>query len=98
MQRSFSISENNQKSIHATCVLLEKKLEEIAERTTKLEGDVKSLMVQSKQHSRDISEIAKRQNLLEESAERLENHSRRNNIRILNVPEAKEGMDIKLPY
>ncbi|KAJ1148649.1 hypothetical protein NDU88_001477 [Pleurodeles waltl] len=96
IKKGFSVSEANQVSIREACKILEIKFDLLAKRTQVLEETVESLkedVVLIKQDLRQ-SKVSKQE--LQDKLERLENAARRNNLRILNIPEGVEGDDIKL--
>ncbi|KAJ1203581.1 hypothetical protein NDU88_007366 [Pleurodeles waltl] len=95
IREKFEISENNQARIREACEVLESKINLLSDRLGKLEAVVEAqeerLLVQSK----DISQLKRGEKMLQDKLESLENNMRRNNIRLLGVPEGLEGEDFK---
>ncbi|KAJ1081274.1 hypothetical protein NDU88_001456 [Pleurodeles waltl] len=95
IKKGFSVSEANQASIKEGCEILETKFDLLARRTQFLEETVESLKEDVVQIKQDLRESRACEQDLQDKLERLENAARRNNLRILNIPEGVEGNDIK---
>ncbi|KAJ1209740.1 hypothetical protein NDU88_005113 [Pleurodeles waltl] len=95
VRQGFSVSQSNQKGIQEVCEGLANKIDLLAQRTQFLEIQVEQLKVESEKNSRDIVDLKAKNKYDAEKLESLENSARRNNIKLMNVPEGKEGNDIK---
>jgi len=62
---------------------------DVEHRTTKTEKDVKVLQGKTTRHQSNLSELEKRINALEKEQNELQQYSRRWNLRVYKVPEAK---------
>ncbi|KAJ1155419.1 hypothetical protein NDU88_008149 [Pleurodeles waltl] len=96
IKKGFSVSEANQVSIRGPCEMLEAKFDLLANRTQILEETVESLKEDVILIKQDLRQARASELDLQDKLEQLENAGRRNNLRILNVPEGVEGVDIKL--
>ncbi|KAJ1168545.1 hypothetical protein NDU88_000467 [Pleurodeles waltl] len=96
IKKGFSVSEANQVSIREACKILETKFDLLAKRTQLLEETVESLKEDVVLIKQDLWQSRVSEQELQDKLERLENAARRNNLRILNIPEGVEGDDIKL--
>ncbi|KAJ1088700.1 hypothetical protein NDU88_001856 [Pleurodeles waltl] len=95
IKKGFSVSESNQVSIKEACEILETKFDLLAKRTQVLEDRVESLKEDVALIKQDLRQSKVSEQELQDKLERLENAARRNNLRILNIPEGAEGDDIK---
>ncbi|KAJ1204438.1 hypothetical protein NDU88_008216 [Pleurodeles waltl] len=91
IKKGFLTSEANQAEIRLSCDSLEKKIDLLALRTQALEESVETM----REDLRKIQQLKGTERDLQEKLEHLENNSRRNNLRILNVLEGVEGSDLK---
>ncbi|KAJ1213275.1 hypothetical protein NDU88_000913 [Pleurodeles waltl] len=67
----------------------------LTQRTQALEKQVDQLNEAVEKHTREIDELKAKSKQGTERLESMENNARRNNIKLMNVPEASEGEDIK---
>ncbi|KAJ1097950.1 hypothetical protein NDU88_003066 [Pleurodeles waltl] len=95
IREKFEISENNQAKIREACEVLESKINLLTDRLGKLEAVVEDQEERLSVHTKDISQLKFGEKILQDKLESLENNMRRNNIRLLGVPEGLEGEDIK---
>ncbi|KAJ1106047.1 hypothetical protein NDU88_003450 [Pleurodeles waltl] len=95
IKKGFLTSEANQAEIRSACESLEKKIDLLAQRTQALEELVEIVRDDLRKNKEEIQQLKGTQQELHEKLEYLENNSRRNNLRILNVPEGVEGSDLK---
>ncbi|KAJ1107823.1 hypothetical protein NDU88_005212 [Pleurodeles waltl] len=95
IKKGFSVSEANQAGIKEMCEILENKFDLLAKRTQLLEELVESLQEDVAQIKQDLWKSKACELDLQDKLERIENAARRNNLRVLNIPEGKEGNDIK---
>ncbi|KAJ1203851.1 hypothetical protein NDU88_007632 [Pleurodeles waltl] len=91
----FEISETNQTRIREACEVLESKINLLTDRLGKLEAVVEAHEERVLAQSKDILQLKRGEKMLQDKLETLENNTRRNNIRLLGVPEGLEGEDIK---
>ncbi|KAJ1090530.1 hypothetical protein NDU88_003662 [Pleurodeles waltl] len=91
----FEISETNQTRIREACEVLESKINLLSDRLGKLEAVVEAHEERVLAQSKDILQLKRGEKLLQDKLEVLENNMRRNNIRLLGVPEGLEGENIK---
>ncbi|KAJ1203713.1 hypothetical protein NDU88_007494 [Pleurodeles waltl] len=97
VKQGFVVSQNNQKGIQDVCEALAVKMDILTQRTQIWEIQVTQLINETvEKHTKDIDvlKITGKQNT--ERLEALENNARRNNIKIMNVPEGVEGDNIKM--
>ncbi|KAJ1120463.1 hypothetical protein NDU88_008628 [Pleurodeles waltl] len=95
IKKGFSVSEANQANIRKACEILELFFDLLAKRTQVLEDTVEVLRGDVESNKRELRQLKCFEQLLQEKLERLENVERRNNLRILNIPEGVEGDNIK---
>ncbi|KAJ1142751.1 hypothetical protein NDU88_009064 [Pleurodeles waltl] len=93
--KGFSISETNQLEIREACEALEKKLDLLSLKTQALEVTVGTMKEEIETNKVDIQALKDSEQALQNKLEQLENNSRRNNLRVLHVPEGAEGVDLK---
>ncbi|KAJ1115071.1 hypothetical protein NDU88_003299, partial [Pleurodeles waltl] len=91
----FEVSEFNQGKMREFGTALETKLNALMERISNLQMVVSEQEVHVLSNTQGISWLSRDGKMVQEKLESLENNLRRNNIRILNVPEGLEGEDIK---
>lgn len=91
----FAKSEKNQEKIQLTCEALETKLNALVVRVSALENTLEQTSEEVKTCQNDISKLRSNEKELRDKVETLENISRCNNLRILNIPENSEGQNIK---
>ncbi|KAJ1150283.1 hypothetical protein NDU88_003078 [Pleurodeles waltl] len=92
----FAVSEANQRGIQVACTKLEGKIDGVAKCTQTLEKRVHDFSMKSGVNTNEIQELKRRGKAMADKLERLDNNARRNDIRILNIPEGTEGKDLKL--
>ncbi|KAJ1087814.1 hypothetical protein NDU88_000977 [Pleurodeles waltl] len=95
IKKGFLTSEANQAEIRLACESLEKKIDLLALRTQALEESVETMREDLRKNKEEIQQLKGTERDLQEKFEYFENNSRRNNLRILNVPEGVEGSDLK---
>ncbi|KAJ1088990.1 hypothetical protein NDU88_002144 [Pleurodeles waltl] len=95
IKRGFSVSEANQAGINEMCEALENKFDLLAKRTQLLEESMESLQEEVALIKADMWKWKDCEQDLRNKLERIENAARRNNLRILNIPDGEEGNDIK---
>ncbi|KAJ1082491.1 hypothetical protein NDU88_002656 [Pleurodeles waltl] len=95
IKKEFLTSEANQAEIRSACESLEKKIDLLAFKTQALEESVETMREDLRKNKEEIQQLKGTERDLQEKLEYLENNSRRNNLRILNVPEGVEGSDLK---
>ncbi|KAJ1188440.1 hypothetical protein NDU88_005201 [Pleurodeles waltl] len=95
IKKGFPVSEVNQGEIRDACVTLEKKFDLLAIRTQALEESVGTMKEELGQNKEEIQLSKGNERERQEKLEHLENNSRRNNLRVLNVPDRVEGDDLK---
>ncbi|KAJ1194317.1 hypothetical protein NDU88_003606 [Pleurodeles waltl] len=91
LRAGFETSNANQKEIRGMCETLGRKIDELAGRTAALEeevGDLRSALGKNKEELQSLRAGEEKVLLKLES---VENNQRRNNLRILKVPEGMEG-------
>ncbi|KAJ1198966.1 hypothetical protein NDU88_002804 [Pleurodeles waltl] len=93
--KGFSISAKNQAENREACETLEKKLELLSLRTQALEATVGTMKEEIEVHKVDIQALKDSEQALQNKLEQLGNNSRRNNLRLLHVPEGVEGVNLK---
>ncbi|KAJ1089882.1 hypothetical protein NDU88_003025 [Pleurodeles waltl] len=91
----ISLREANQAEIRLACESLEKKIDLLALGTQAFEESVETMREDLRRNKEEIQQLKGTERDLQEKLEYLENNSRRNNLRILNVPEGVEGSDLK---
>lgn len=91
VKNKFKVSELNQKEIRNACKILEKKIDDLNSRTTTLEVEVNGLRETVQANGAQIEKLNIREREQQDRVEILENFSRRNNIKILTIPEGREG-------
>ncbi|KAJ1184849.1 hypothetical protein NDU88_001646 [Pleurodeles waltl] len=96
IKKCFLTSKANQAEIRLAWVSLEKKIDLLALRTQALEESVETMREDLRRNKEEIQQLKGTERDLQDKFEYLENNSRRNNLRILNVPEGVEGLDLKL--
>ncbi|KAJ1127667.1 hypothetical protein NDU88_006062 [Pleurodeles waltl] len=96
IKKGFAISETKQGERREACGALEKKLDLLVLRTQALEEAVGEMRVEISDHKKYIDLLKGNEQALQSKLERLENNSRRNNLRVLNVPEDVEGGNLKM--
>ncbi|KAJ1155716.1 hypothetical protein NDU88_008445 [Pleurodeles waltl] len=95
VKKGFADSEVNQGEIREVCANLEKKIDGVMVRTQALEevmGDMKEELIQ---HKGEIDTLKRSEQALKNRVEQMKNYSRRNNLKLLKVPEGTEGSDLK---
>ncbi|KAJ1169384.1 hypothetical protein NDU88_001277 [Pleurodeles waltl] len=95
IKRGFSVSGANQADIKEMCETLKNKFDLLAKRTQLLEESMESLQEDVALIKQDLRKSKDCEQDQRDKVERIENAARRNNLRILNVPEGEEGNDIK---
>ncbi|KAJ1116493.1 hypothetical protein NDU88_004703 [Pleurodeles waltl] len=95
IKKGFLTSRANQAEIKFACESLEKKIDLLALQTQALEESVETMREDLRKNKEEIQQLKGMGRDLQEKLEYLENNSRRNNLRILNVPEGVEGSDLK---
>ncbi|KAJ1199500.1 hypothetical protein NDU88_003334 [Pleurodeles waltl] len=93
--RGFATSESNQGEKREVCATLEKKLDLLAVRAQALEESVGVIEEELQLCKEEIQAFKANEQDLQNKLELSENRLRRNNLRILNVPEGVEGTDLK---
>ncbi|KAJ1157124.1 hypothetical protein NDU88_009839 [Pleurodeles waltl] len=95
VRQGVLVSQANQKEIQDVCEGLANKLDILAQRTQVLETQVEELREISarKRQDTDKPKVKNKESL--DKLESLEDNARRNNIRLMNVPEGMEGKNIK---
>ncbi|KAJ1085651.1 hypothetical protein NDU88_005781 [Pleurodeles waltl] len=96
VRQGFLVSQNNQKGIQGVCEAPATKMDILAQRTPILENQVVQLNDTVEKHTNDIVALRVTGNQNAERLEVWENNARRNNIKIINVPERVEGDNIKV--
>ncbi|KAJ1174360.1 hypothetical protein NDU88_006182 [Pleurodeles waltl] len=96
IKRGFSVSEANQASIKEVCEALESKFNLLEKRTQLLENSMETLREEVVLLKQDQQKLKDSEQDLRDKLERFENMARRNNLRILNIPEGQEGDNIKM--
>ncbi|KAJ1156424.1 hypothetical protein NDU88_009143 [Pleurodeles waltl] len=96
VRQGFLVSQNNQKGIQEVGEALATKMDVSAQRTQILENQVVQLNETVEKHTNDIEALRITGNQNAERLEVLENNARRNNIKIMNVPEGVYGDNIKM--
>ncbi|KAJ1130834.1 hypothetical protein NDU88_009181 [Pleurodeles waltl] len=95
VKKGFSVSEANQAEIRESCEVLEKKLNLLSVRTQAVEYTVDVKNSRAGESLADIQLLKRREQEMQDKLEQLENSLRRNNLRMLNVPEGEEGDNLK---
>ncbi|KAJ1217083.1 hypothetical protein NDU88_004678 [Pleurodeles waltl] len=95
IRKGFLTSEANQAEIRLACESLEKKIDLLSLRTQALEESVETMQEDLRRNKEEIQQLKGTEQDLQEKLEYLENNSRRNNLRILNVLEGVEGSYLK---
>ncbi|KAJ1105056.1 hypothetical protein NDU88_002464 [Pleurodeles waltl] len=96
IRQGFLVPQNNQKGIQEVCEALATKMDILAQRTQILENQVVQLNETVEKHTNDIVALRVMGNQNAERLEVLENSTRRNNIKIMNVQEGVEGDNIEV--
>ncbi|KAJ1104175.1 hypothetical protein NDU88_001588 [Pleurodeles waltl] len=91
----FANSEVNQGEIREVCANLEKKIDGVMVRTQALEEAMGGMKEELVQHKGEIETLKRSELALKNRVEQMENYSRRNNLKLLKVPEGTEGSDLK---
>ncbi|KAJ1152492.1 hypothetical protein NDU88_005267 [Pleurodeles waltl] len=91
----LEVSETNQEGIQASSSTLSQSLDEVAARSRVMEEEVVQIKQDVIAKTAGISLPTKQNQGPQEDVERIENHSQRNNLRFLNVPEADGGANMK---
>ncbi|KAJ1164878.1 hypothetical protein NDU88_005311 [Pleurodeles waltl] len=92
----FSISEGDQREIQATCSSLEENMSGLTQCTEALENTVQELSLTISKNTQEVNRLLQREKVLSDKLERIENNSRRNNSRILDVAKGVKGANIEL--
>ncbi|KAJ1088352.1 hypothetical protein NDU88_001509 [Pleurodeles waltl] len=95
VKKGFANSEVNQGEIREVCAILERKIDGVMERTQALEEAMGGMKEELAQHKGEIDTLKGSEQALKNRVEHLENYSRRNNLKLLKVPEGIEGNDLK---
>ncbi|KAJ1104829.1 hypothetical protein NDU88_002238 [Pleurodeles waltl] len=95
IKKGFAVSEGTQAEIRSACESLKKKIDLLALRTQALEESVKTLSENVERNKEEIQLLKRTERDLLDKMEILENNSRRNNLRTLDIPEGMEGSDLK---
>ncbi|KAJ1106799.1 hypothetical protein NDU88_004197 [Pleurodeles waltl] len=95
IRERFEISENNQAKIQEACVTLETKINQLTDGVGMVEEAMEQQKNQVLANSQDIAYLKRGERAMQDKLEFLENNMRRNNIRVLGVPEGAEGADLK---
>ncbi|KAJ1089047.1 hypothetical protein NDU88_002200 [Pleurodeles waltl] len=95
IKKGFAISGENQVEIRSACESLEKKIDLLVFRTQALEESVKTLSENVERNKEEIQLLKRTERDLQDKMEILENNSRRNNLRIFNIPVGMEWSDLK---
>ncbi|KAJ1212481.1 hypothetical protein NDU88_000140 [Pleurodeles waltl] len=95
VKKGFANSEVNQGEIREVCAILERKIDCVMERTQALEEAMGGMKEELAQHKGEIDALKGSEQALKNRIEQLENYSRRNNLKLLKVPEGTEGNDLK---
>ncbi|KAJ1210229.1 hypothetical protein NDU88_005597 [Pleurodeles waltl] len=95
IKKGFSVSEANQAGIKEMCEILENKFDILVKRTQLLEESLEYLQEDVAQIKQDLRKSKDCEQDLCDKLEQTENAARRNNLRILNIPEGEEGNNIK---
>ncbi|KAJ1118254.1 hypothetical protein NDU88_006449 [Pleurodeles waltl] len=96
IKRGFSVSEANQASIKEMCEALESKFDLLEKKTQLWENSMETLREEVVLIKQDLRKSKDSEQDLRDKLERFENMARRNNLRILNIPEGQEGDNIKM--
>ncbi|KAJ1100576.1 hypothetical protein NDU88_005658 [Pleurodeles waltl] len=89
IRKGFAISEKDQGERREACEALEKKLNLLTVRTQALEETVGAMKDELRMHKEEIEVLQGTKQDLQNKVEQLENSLRRNNLRVLNVPEGE---------
>ncbi|KAJ1090321.1 hypothetical protein NDU88_003454 [Pleurodeles waltl] len=95
VKRGSANSEVNQGEMREVCAVLERKIDGLMERTQAIEENMGGMKEELAQHKAEIDALKGNEQVLKNRVEQLENYSRRNNLKLLKVPEAAEGNDLK---
>ncbi|KAJ1154356.1 hypothetical protein NDU88_007108 [Pleurodeles waltl] len=88
-------SNTNQKEIRGLCETFGQKLDDLAERTAAVEFEVSDLRRVTEENREAIHQVKLGEESLQVKLETMENRMRRNNLRLLRVPEEMEKRDLK---
>ncbi|KAJ1192548.1 hypothetical protein NDU88_001855 [Pleurodeles waltl] len=91
----FETSNTNQKEIRGLCETLRQKLDDLAEWTPAFECKVPDLRRATEENREAIHRVKQGKESLQVKLEKMENRMRRNNLRLLKVPEELEKGDLK---
>ncbi|KAJ1201287.1 hypothetical protein NDU88_005100 [Pleurodeles waltl] len=91
----FTVSQANQKEMQEVCEGLADKLDVLTQRTRVLEFLFEELKETTSRVRQEVDKLKAKYKESLDSLKSLENKVRRNNIRLLNNLEGKEGEDIK---
>ncbi|KAJ1197979.1 hypothetical protein NDU88_001823 [Pleurodeles waltl] len=91
----FETPNINQKEIRGLCETLGQKLDDLAEWTAALECEVYDLRRATEENREAIHQVKMGEESLQVKFETMENRMRRNNLRLLKVPEELEKGDLK---
>ncbi|KAJ1201526.1 hypothetical protein NDU88_005334 [Pleurodeles waltl] len=95
IKKGFASSQSNQGEIREACEALEKKFDSLMERIQTLEETVGGMKEELKHHKDEMRDLNEKEQGLQARIKQLENYSRRNNIKLLEVPEGAEGENLK---
>ncbi|KAJ1189761.1 hypothetical protein NDU88_006503 [Pleurodeles waltl] len=95
IKKGFASSECNQGEIREACEALDFFFDNLMERIQTLEEKVGGMKEELKHHKDEIQGLNEKEQGLQVRIEQLENYSRRNNIKLLKVPEGAEGANLK---
>ncbi|KAJ1144661.1 hypothetical protein NDU88_010958 [Pleurodeles waltl] len=96
VRQAFLVSQTNQKGIQEVFEALATKMDILAQLTQILENQVVQLNETVEKHTSEIEVLTTMGNQNAERLKVLEKNARRNNIKIMNVPEGAAGDNIKM--
>ncbi|KAJ1149804.1 hypothetical protein NDU88_002609 [Pleurodeles waltl] len=91
----FETSDTNQREIRGLCETLLQKLDDLTERMAALECEVSDLRRVTEENREAIHQVKMGEESQQVKLETMENRMRRNNLRLLKVPEELEKGDLK---
>ncbi|KAJ1206885.1 hypothetical protein NDU88_002278 [Pleurodeles waltl] len=90
IKKGFAVSEVNQRNSRQAYEMLEKKFDLLPLRTQALEESVGAMKEELRKNYQEIWQLKDSEQEMQDKLKRLENSSRRNNLRSLNVPDGVE--------
>ncbi|KAJ1161366.1 hypothetical protein NDU88_001853 [Pleurodeles waltl] len=96
VRNGFIVSQANQKEIQGVCEGLAEKLDVLSQRTRALEVSIEELKEVTSRERQEVDRLKAKYKESLDKFESLENNTRRNIIRLMNVLEEKEEEDIKV--